>query len=506
MEISVSDYVIKTAILAIFKQLQYVLHSMDSKTKRRRKGARSKFERRKNWERQGSYHSSNTSSMPTSTISPLLCVRTSSSPQPASPDGALFSSLPVSIPRCGPLQFVTTSLQHQTLYSLTSTTETSQYPQGSPDCGFSTSLLVSIPLCCLPGSSSSLQVSIPLRCLPASPSSLQISIPLSCLPQMGSLSQALPAESKSSSSLPVSLPLCGLQQFTSHLTVSIPLCDLPLRSSLSQLGLSLPDKQWQIIEHDGEVQYCKVVKADNGACRVTSTLNIYSDKSWDVFIFDRKVPRENSLLSGFPDYISSSSKATELLDTIHGAFMCPGNPDEKFVNMCSKRGGEVRGDRGHGDVVAYVDSTSVTDSDGKSFCCSVRRTDCQLLCSLPGRCKSCSGFRSSLRKTLSRQQKESTHDCTLSSSHTSYSNLSAKEKDARMRNLHHSYKLASQQVTALKEKLKRQIEVQSLTLHEEDASDMDAVIKEVTPIVKENFPPCTPQRIFWEQQVVMPVM
>ena len=77
---------------------------------------------------------------------------------------------------------------------------------------------------------------------------------------------------------------------------------------------------------------------------MTSSITIYSDKSWGVFFHGRKVPTGNLLLSGFPNQISSSV-ATELLNAVHRAFMCSGNPDEKFVSMCSERGGEVKGDR-----------------------------------------------------------------------------------------------------------------------------------------------------------------
>lgn len=53
-------------------------------------------------------------------------------------------------------------------------------------------------------------------------------------------------------------------------------------------------------------------------------------KSWDVLLCDKKVPTGNLLLFGFPNHISSSNVATELINAVHG---CIGNPDEKFVSM-----------------------------------------------------------------------------------------------------------------------------------------------------------------------------
>jgi hypothetical protein len=223
--------------------------------------------------------------------------------------------------------------------------------------------------------------------------------------------------------------------------------------------------------------------------------------SWNVFFHDRRVPTRNPLLSGFPHYITSSDFALELLTAVDTAFVCTGNPDEKFINICSMRGGEVRGDRGHGDVVACIDKSSVTDASGKVFSCSVRRKDCELLCIQPGRCTSCKIFRASLRKTLSRHQKESVLDPTATNSHTSYSNLSSAEKNARMRNLHHSLKLATKQVVALRDKVKELIDEHSIVLQEADNHDLTTIVAEVSPMIKEKFPVHTPQRIFWEQQV-----
>jgi hypothetical protein len=39
---------------------------------------------------------------------------------------------------------------------------------------------------------------------------------------------------------------------------------------------------------------------------VTSSVTIYSDKSWGVFFHGRKVPTGNLLLSGFPNPFLSS--------------------------------------------------------------------------------------------------------------------------------------------------------------------------------------------------------
>ena len=83
----------------------------------------------------------------------------------------------------------------------------------------------------------------------------------------------------------------------------------------------------------------------------------------------------------------------------------------------------MRGARGNGDVVAFIDKSSVTDHSGKQYQCTVRRVDCDMLCErasqYPLRCKLCQLLRSMLRSLVSRQSNESDSHMS-SSSHTRY--------------------------------------------------------------------------------------
>ena len=70
-----------------------------------------------------------------------------------------------------------------------------------------------------------------------------------------------------------------------------------------------------------------------------------------------------------------------------------------------------------------------------------------------------------------------------------------------MKNLHNCLHNTLQHVHLLEVKIHSLIEAQSVSLQEEDANDVNAVIKAVQPLVEEQFPANTPQRIFWDQQV-----
>lgn len=71
-----------------------------------------------------------------------------------------------------------------------------------------------------------------------------------------------------------------------------------------------------------------------------------------------------------------------------------------------------------------------------------------------------------------------------------------------MKNLHSSLRTTLQQVQQLKAKISTLIEKESVALREEDGDDLTAIVKTVQPLVEERFPPSSPQRIFWDQQML----
>ena len=133
-----------------------------------------------------------------------------------------------------------------------------------------------------------------------------------------------------------------------------------------------------------------------------------------------------------------------------------------------------------------------------------------------GRCKQCRSYRDTLRSALSRQTLSS--DRTDPGSHTPYGNLTSNEKDSRLKSLHNSLRLARRKIATLEDKMKKINEEQAIDLQvgtnhyilnallgvylqESDTSDVHSLITDVSSVVKEQYPPETPQRIFWDQQV-----
>jgi len=81
---------------------------------------------------------------------------------------------------------------------------------------------------------------------------------------------------------------------------------------------------------------------------------INPDGVWDVSIHSKRVPATCSVFSDIPR-VASPDDIAELMKIIDGCTLCPGNADAAFVKLYKSKGGNVRGARGRGEAVAYVD-------------------------------------------------------------------------------------------------------------------------------------------------------
>ena len=138
-------------------------------------------------------------------------------------------------------------------------------------------------------------------------------------------------------------------------------------------------QQWQHQAAGSTNNYFKV-QACGEMCRITASITFMQDSSWHIHYLDREIRKNVPVLSLFHEHIISPGEVVQLIETVDTFSLCPGNPDERFVDFVrERRGGEVKGDRGTGPVVAYIDNTPVTDTQGKRYICTVRRTDCDIV-------------------------------------------------------------------------------------------------------------------------------
>ena len=167
------------------------------------------------------------------------------------------------------------------------------------------------------------------------------------------------------------------------------------------------------------------------------------------------------------------------------------------------KGGEVKGQRENGPVVAVLENNPVKDTTREIYSQTIRRVDCEILCesvvSAPLHCDRCKSLRGTLRSAVCRQINSSSQSVrTSASSHTKYNALTTDETRTRMKNLHNSLRTAVQHVHKLEEKIAALIHAESVTLQAEDQADLTSVLDSVQPLVEKQFPMTSPQRIFWE--------
>ena len=96
------------------------------------------------------------------------------------------------------------------------------------------------------------------------------------------------------------------------------------------------------------IHLCKCV----GISQHSHDIIIKTDLTWDVYIHGRKV-RHGPF--GAPALLQTIENVKDLVQTIETASICPGNPDEKFVEMIKARH-KQKGISVNGEVGAQVDS------------------------------------------------------------------------------------------------------------------------------------------------------
>lgn len=221
----------------------------------------------------------------------------------------------------------------------------------------------------------------------------------------------------------------------------------------------LPE-QWQVFSDLNSVEYCCFGRDEDGTRQVAKSISVKSDLTWVVKVQGHLVPATCNALASHPPRVLSSSIAQALLKGVDQATLCPGNPDPDFLALCHERGGVMKGERGHGGVVAFIDTQPVIDARGRSHSSTIRRVDCDLLCEQPNkhptRCHACHSFRSTLRSSVSRRH--SSDDSTSPSSHTNFQYLSSFEKDERLRRLHQEVRQSRQTVQRLETRMRQLIE------------------------------------------------
>lgn len=221
--------------------------------------------------------------------------------------------------------------------------------------------------------------------------------------------------------------------------------------------------------------------------QVTCSIVVTEDLMWSVYVCGVKVPTTYKVLVHCPPSIPSVHAISEVVKCVVRVVICQGNADEELVTRCTKRGGTTKGEQRKGDTVAFIDNHPVNDCSGQSHPCTVRRVDCDILCN-PSRytlrCKSCQLFRCTCTLRSSVNRVTNVDDHTSATSHTSYRDLSSAEKDTRLTNLHHSLRVAKQQVQRLKSKVGLLMEKDGISLQDMPLIYLTSSLSSICPLTK----------------------
>lgn len=186
-------------------------------------------------------------------------------------------------------------------------------------------------------------------------------------------------------------------------------------------------------EQEATLQFC-ILKFDPPT--VVRSVTVTSDLTWYAHVLGKVVLRTNPIIQSLPAKVSSESTLQHTLLAVQSAHLCPGNPEEHFVQLLERKGGKAC-DRS-GEKSAYIDDREEIVLGDKSYTKTVRRSDCGLVCprnsSTLQRCPSCSKYRPQLFVERSREAKKSSNR-TSHDSHVNFRCLNPTEKDERMRNL-----------------------------------------------------------------------
>ena len=203
---------------------------------------------------------------------------------------------------------------------------------------------------------------------------------------------------------------------------------------------------------------CKLVRCQSTAqVEVTYTLTIDESFEWCLSLFSHRLdPTSYASLSHTPLSLRAVDQVFQLLATLDSMKICIGNPEQKFVDLATRRGllpsRESSGMTYYVHVyipalldtillcflsTVYIDKTSGT---------TVRSLSCELLFeSDHTRCLGCVKSRATLLRQLKRESSTSLADRSLPSSHTNLSLLSPSQV-TKLQLTHQQIHLSSKQL------------------------------------------------------------
>ena len=183
---------------------------------------------------------------------------------------------------------------------------------------------------------------------------------------------------------------------------------------------------------------------------------------------------------------------TSFLDSL---FICPGNPDLRFVQLCRSRKGFLRDIKG--SVLAALDSHSSFAFKGEVFVHTVRRVDCSLLLTSSRRsCAACTSYRGALQMMSAVPLERK-----IVSKYTSNRLLRTPQLREKVNALARERRTALQRIRRIEMKIRAASEADGIELGSDSHEDVQSLMTSLNDDIMKGFPEGSFRRIFWEQQL-----
>ena len=142
-----------------------------------------------------------------------------------------------------------------------------------------------------------------------------------------------------------------------------------------------------------EIQLFKVQRQSGGEpIAITICLIIAKNCTWSVYVHDHLVD-DCPALHEIPKVLAKKD-ASNLMSKLNNLNVRGGQPDSKFVDVCSAKNGQILSR--NKQVVTYLDSTVCVSADGQIYAKTVRHSECEMLV-LGSYCNKCASYRDNLR-------------------------------------------------------------------------------------------------------------
>ena len=250
---------------------------------------------------------------------------------------------------------------------------------------------------------------------------------------------------------------------------------------------------------ENEIQLCRISRSPGSSKQpmvVSHCLCINSDLTWIAHVHGHNVSVANTVdspLSSIPCKLDPKS-LTSLFQIMDKCTVCPGNPEQRFLEMADSRKGSFKAS--DGSITAQVDDSFVVCLNGKTFNRTIRCSTCSVLCK-GDKCESCKLFRPKLRAMQSRWSKQTRSPKKFVNNRY----LNTPQKAKKLASLQKRAYAAECEVRKLKERISISSDSNGLNVDTNLHGDLQNIMEENNERILGQFPEGSFQRLFWEQQL-----